>query len=177
PGSFAQRTAQNYEGTAWQAVFETGLFAATTVVGGPLGRAAGKAVAPFVGRKAIREAEEKIIAENATKSVGYHYPGLVQLEAQQAGREKLAEISAAAARDGRLLGVGAGAVVGNYAAENWQKPVVLLQGAWQQGEQWASGLLPGQPQRAEAGLPQPQPQQRTEAGAVQQPQRAEAGLP
>jgi hypothetical protein len=166
PGSFAQRTAQNYEGTAWQAAGETFLFAATTVAGGPLGRAAGKAAAPFVGRKAIREAEEKIIAENATK-----------LEAQQAGREKLAEISAAAARDGFKLGVGAGAVVGNYAAENWQKPVVLLQGAWQQGEQWASGLLPGQPQRAEAGLPQPQPQQRTEAGAVQQPQRAEAGLP
>lgn len=161
PGSFAQRTAQNYEGTAWQAAGETFLFAATTVAGGPLGRAAGKAAAPFVGRKAIREAEEKIIAENATK-----------LEAQQAGREKLAEISAAAARDGRLLGVGAGAVVGNYAAENWQKPVALLQGAWQQGEQWASGLLPGQPQqpqRAEAGLSQPQ--------QPQQPQRAEAGLP
>jgi|GEM_PF-962115 len=159
-GSFAQRTAEDYKGTVWQALGETALFAATTFIGGPwVGQVAGKAAAPFVGRKAIREAEEKIIAGNANTAVGYHYPGLVKLEAQQAGKEKLAEISAAAARDGVKLGVGAGAVVGNYAADNWQKPVVLLQGAWQQGEQWASGLLPEQPQPQQLQPQQPQPQQ------------------
>ena len=161
PGSFAQRTAKTYEGTAWEAALETGLFAVTTFWGGPVaGRAAGKAAGPWLGRKSGDEAAEKILKENATTKEGYNFPGLTGLVADKERREAIEKVTATTMRDGRILGVGAGAVAGNYAAENWQKPIQLFQAAWQQGEQWASGLLPGQPMQP-----------------VQQPMRQEAAQP
>jgi conjugal transfer mating pair stabilization protein TraG len=151
PGSFAQKDAKDYEhngGTVISAAVDTTIFAGATLLGGPLGGKVGEVLGPVVGKGAIREAEEKIVQENAHTVVGQHYPNNVEIVAKKAGEEERAKLIAAGGRDGVKIGAGAGAIAGNEIADNldhgtWGPSV--LGGAWKQGEQATGDLFSGSP--------------------------------
>jgi hypothetical protein len=118
------------------------------VAGGVVGRAAGKVVGAKVGEKTGEVAAREILAENTTTAVGYNYPGLTGIVANQARQEAIEAGIAAGARDGLKVGIGAGAVSGKAIADNRNHGAgspSVLDGAWKQGEQAAGDLFSGSP--------------------------------
>lgn len=148
PGSFAKRDAETYKGDTTDALIDTAIFAGSLAVGGVAGRAAGKAVGANIGGKAGEAAAKEILAENATTAVGYNYPGLTNIVANQTRQEAIEAGIAAGARDGVKLGVGAGAIAGKAAADNRDHDAGIsgiFEGAWRQGETAAGDLFSGSP--------------------------------
>jgi hypothetical protein len=64
------------------------------------------------GEKAGSAAAEAIMAENATTAVGYNYPGLTGIVANQARQEAIEAGIAAGMRDGVKVGIAAGDMAG-----------------------------------------------------------------
>lgn len=155
PGSFAKREAETYKGDVADAALDTAIFAGSLLVGGVAGRAAGKVVGAKVGEKAGEVAAREIMAENATTAVGYNYPGLTGIVANQAKREAIEAGIAAGARDGVKVGIGAGAIAGKAVADNSNHDAAatpdILGSAWNQGERAAGGLFGITPGRSNLG--------------------------
>lgn len=163
-GSFAQRDAEQFKQKYGDdadkvAIFETGVWAATTVVGGPLGRVAGGAIGRKIGGKAGEKAAQQILKENEHTIVGQNYPGLTGIVANQARQEAIEAGIAAGARDGVKVGIGVGDMVGKGLADShpglyidgqlrsWdqlRQPSAVLDSTWNYGEQVAKGAF-GEP--------------------------------
>lgn len=144
PGSFAKREAETYKGDTTDALIDTAIFAGSLAVGGVAGRVAGKVVGANIGKKAGEVAAKEILAENATTAVGYNYPGLTSIVANQARQEAIEAGIAAGARDGVKVGIGVGDVVGKNLADNNHPGLFLTNGelySWDQLRKQSSTVL------------------------------------
>lgn len=156
PGSFAQQTAKQYQGDDKQAVIETALFGASTVLGGAGGAVVGKAIGRSLAGRA------------ASSAAGSAASGAASAEAGGAATAAALERQAAktvsnATRAGVVSGTIAGAYGGNRLADDPQVRAAIqgiveqLDRAAELGRSSAGRLLGTEPRQPDSGTAAPAP--------------------